>query len=111
MTLKISFAGLLVTALALPFAASAQSSSPGGWLTPVWDRPPITDANRKPAPRRSLGGTWGPAGGAGAGTQAAGVQLKPNNGRPENQMPYTPYGLDLYRSHKALEGIDAVLPG
>jgi hypothetical protein len=53
---------------------------------------------------------WGPAGGPGAGTQAAGVQLKPNNGRPENQLPYTPGGLELYRSHKALEGIDAVLP-
>jgi hypothetical protein len=110
MTLNIPLAGLLVTALAFPCAASAQSTSPGGWLTPAWDKPPITDANRKPAPRRSLAGTWGPAGGPGAGTQASGVQLKPNNGRPENQLPYTPYGLELYRSHKALEGADAVLP-
>ena len=110
MTLLISLAGLLASVLALPLDASAQSAAPGGWVTPAWDKPPITDANRKPAPRRSLAGTWGPAGGPGAGTQAGGVQLKPNNGRPENQLPYTPYGLDLYRSHKALEGIDAVLP-
>jgi hypothetical protein len=110
MTLNISLAGLLVAACAFPGDASAQSTSPGGWLTPAWNKPPITDANRKPAPRRSLAGTWGPAGGPGAGTQAGGVQLKPNNGRPENQLPYTPHGLELYRSHKALEGIDAVLP-
>jgi len=52
----------------------------------------------------------GPADGPGAGTQAQGVPAKPNNGKPENQLPYTPFGLELYRSHKALEGIDAVLP-
>src|SRR5687767_10147520 len=77
----------------------AQSAAPGGWRNPDWNKPPITDANRKPAPRRSLVGTWAPAGGPGAGTQASGVQLKPNNGRPENQLPYTPYGLELYKSH------------
>ena len=38
------------------------------------------------------------------------MQLKPNNGRPENQLPHTPCGLELYRSHKALEGADSVLP-
>jgi hypothetical protein len=108
MALLIAF---LVGALGLVVDAGAQDSAPGGWLTPDWNKPPITDANRKPAPRRSLVGTWGPAGGAGAGTQAGGVQLKPNNGRPENQLPYTPFGLELYRSHKALEGFDAVLPG
>jgi hypothetical protein len=111
MTLNISIAGLFIAALACPAHSSAQSVAGGGWLTPVWDKPPITDANRKPAPRRSLAGTWGPAAGPGAGTQAGGVQLKPNNGRPENQLPYTPQGLELYRAHKALEGVDAVLPG
>ena len=102
--------GLFVAALGLPADTRAQTSSPGGWLTPDWDKPPITDANRKPAPRRSIAGTWGPAAGPGAGTQAGGVPLKLNNGRPENQLPFTPYGAELYRSHKALEGIDAVLP-
>lgn len=96
--------------MASSIAAAAQSVAPGGWIDPVWVKPPITAANRKPAPRRSLAGTWGPAGGPGVGTQGGGVQGKPNNGRPENQLPYTPYGLDLYKSHKALEGFDAVLP-
>ncbi len=43
-------------------------------------------------------------------TQAGGVSSKPNNGSPENQLPYTPFGLELYKSHKALEGVDAVRP-
>ena len=103
--------GLLVAmAPGLGVSSFAQNGAPGGWLDPVWVKPPIIAANRKPAPRRSLVGTWGPAGGPGVGTQGGGVQLKPNNGRPENQLPYTPAGLELYKSHKALEGIDAVLP-
>ena len=96
--------------LALAQAPAAQNPSPGGWMTPDWNKPPITAANRKPAPRRSLVGMWGPADGPGAGTQAQGVPSKPNNGKPENALPYTPYGLQLYKSHRALEGFDAVLP-
>ena len=107
----VSMVGVFVASLSVPAASVAQNNSPGGWLNPDWDKRPITAQTRKPAPRRSLVGTWGPAAGPGAGTQAGGVQLKPNNGRPENQLPYTPYGLDLYKSHKALEGNDAVLPG
>ena len=106
----IAMAGVFVATLSLPGDTFGQSSAPGGWLDPVWEKPPVTAANRKPAPRRSLAGTWGPAGGPGVGTQGGGVQLKPNNGRPENQLSYTAKGLELYRSHKALEGIDAVLP-
>ncbi|MBI2189801.1 MAG: hypothetical protein HYU37_22195 [Acidobacteria bacterium] len=106
-----SIVGLTVVALALAVDLLAQSPAPGGWLNPEWNKPPVTDANRKPAPRRSLVGMWGPAGGPGAGTQASGIQLKPNNGRPENQLPYTPHGLQLYKSHKALEGADAVVAG
>ncbi len=110
MRICVVILGLCLAALSPPIDAHAQNSSPGGWLIPDWNKPAITDANKKAAPRRSLAGTWGPAEGAGAGTQASGVQLKPNNGKPENQLPYTPYGLELYRSHKALEGVDAVLP-
>jgi hypothetical protein len=107
---SVSISVWLFTAVAFPITALAQSSSPGGWRDPVWDKPPITAQNRRPAPRHSLAGTWGPAAGAQAGTQAGGVQLKPNNGKPENQLPFTPHGLEVYRSHKALEGADAVLP-
>ena len=108
--LLVLMVGLFVAALVSPVDALAQNSSPGGWLTPDWNKPPITNENRKPAPRRSLAGTWGPAAGPGGGVQAGGVQLKPNNGRPENQLPFTPFGLELYKSHKALEGADAVRP-
>jgi hypothetical protein len=102
----------LMAALAFQIAASAQNAQNGPkatWPDPVWNRPPIAPANRKPAPKRNLTGMWGTLG-AGSGIQAGGVQLKPNNGKPENALPYTPYGLDLYKSHKALEGADAVLP-
>jgi hypothetical protein len=102
--------GLFLAMLTACVAAWGQSTAPGGWLNPDWNKRPITDADRKPAPRRSLAGSWGPAEGAGAGTQFLGVQLKPNNGKPENELPYTSYGRELYRSHKALEGLDAVLP-
>src|SRR2546428_9521499 len=76
--------GLFAAALGLPGDAYAQNTSPGGWLTPDWNKPPITAANRKPAPRRDLTGMWAPADGAGAGTQAQGVPSKPNNGRLGN---------------------------
>jgi hypothetical protein len=109
--ISVLMVGLLVAALLLPVDTVAQNNAPGGWLVPDWDKPAVTDATRKPAPRRSLVGMWGPAGGPGAGTQAGGVQLKPNNRRPENQLPYTPYGLELYKSNKALEGADAVIAG
>jgi hypothetical protein len=102
--------GLCIAALTPAAQTLAQSSAPGGWMTPQWGRPLVTEANKKPAPRRSLVGMWAPSGRFGAGTQAGGVQAKPNNGRAENQLPYTPFGLALYKAHKALEGADAVKP-
>jgi len=105
---------LLTAAVVFPAGTSAQNypkvASPDGWPVPVWEYPPITDQNRKPAPRRDLTGMWGPLGGHMGGVQAGGVLAKPNNGRPENALPFTPYGLQVYKSHKPAEGIDAVLP-
>lgn len=63
-----------------------------------------------PAPRHDISGTWEPANGPGDGIQAGGVKAMPNDGKPEHDLPYTPHGLATYRSHKALEGKDAVLP-
>ena len=104
-------AGLLIVTWSLAHVvAQSPRSTAGGWITPNYSPPPITDANRKPAPRRSLVGTWIPFGRFGVATQAGGVSAKPNNGRPENQLPFTPFGLELYKSHKALEGADAVRP-
>ena len=107
---RVLLIGFFFAAFALFADTFAQVSAPGGWMTPDWGAPPVTDATRKPAPRRNLTGLWAPIGRFGAGTQAGGVQAKPNNGRPENQLPYTQYGLELYKSHKALEGADAVVP-
>jgi hypothetical protein len=90
-------------------AQNAQTNTAATWPDPKWNLPPIAPKDSKPAPKRNLTGMWGTIG-AGSGTQAGGVQLKPNDGKPENALPYTPYGLELYKSHKALEGFDAVPP-
>src|SRR5438093_1367684 len=60
MRICVVILGLCLAALRPPIDAHAQNSSSGGWMIPDWNKPPITDANRKPAPRRSLAGTWGP---------------------------------------------------
>ena len=62
-------------------------------------------------PRHDISGTWEPTNGPGDGIQANGVKAMPNDGKPEHQLPFTPYGLEVFKSHKALEGVDAVLPG
>jgi hypothetical protein len=102
----------LAVALAFQIAASAQnagSATKQTWPDPVWSKPPIPPEQRKQAPKRDLTGMWGTVGSQ-SGTQAGGVQLIPNNGKPENALPYTQYGLEQYKSHKPLEGHDAVLP-
>ena len=70
----------------------------------------VGDQKLAPAPRHDISGTWTPANGPGAAIQAGGVAAMPNDGKPEHQLPYTPYGLETYKSHKALEGKDAVVP-
>jgi hypothetical protein len=107
----LSMVGLVATALICPVSASAQNSSTPAWPQPVPNRPLPAEKDRKPAPRRNLQGSWRYIPGNRQVTnQASGVQLKPNNGRPENQLPFTPYGLELYKTHKPLEGADAVSP-
>jgi len=64
-----------------------------------------------PAPRHDITGTWEPAKAPGDGIQPFGAKAMPNDGKPEHQLPYTPLGLATYKSHKALDGVDAVLPG
>jgi hypothetical protein len=100
--------GLLMTALAFSVTTFAQNyprvTSADGWPAPAWDYPAITPQNRKPAPPRDLTGMWGPIAGHMGGVQAGGVLAKPNNGRPENQLSDTPYGLEQYKSHKAAGG-------
>jgi hypothetical protein len=70
----------------------------------------VQDQRTGPAPFHDISGTWEPANGPGDGIQATGVKAMPNDGKPEHQLPYTPLGLATFKSHKALEGVDAVLP-
>jgi hypothetical protein len=80
-------------------------------------RPEQTQASKEkaaaaaPAPRHDISGTWEPAIAPGDGIQPFGAKAMPSDGKPEHQLPYTPLGLAAYKSHKALDGVDAVLPG
>jgi hypothetical protein len=96
--------GLLGAALALPANVLGQGQAPT-WPGPIPDRGPVAEKDKKPAPRRNISGMWWSR----LGNQAKGVQLRPNDGTSE-PLPYTPYGLELYKAHKALEGVDAVPP-
>ena len=100
-------AGLLVAGLLAPAVGVAQDKTPQKWPSPVPTRGPVADKDKKPAPKRTINGMWSALR---LGNQSGGVQLKPNNGKPENELPYTPYGLQVYRSHKPLEGKDSVDP-
>ncbi len=98
---------LLLTAIVVGLTVSGIASAQSG-------QQPSAQAAESPtagpAPRRDLSGTWMPAGGTFVGIQAGGVQAMPNDGRPEHALPYTPYGLEVYESHRPLEGVDNVLP-
>ena len=100
-------AGLLGAALLAPAEGVAQDKPAVKWGEQVAIRGQEAVKERKPAPPRTIAGMWNAQR---LGNQSGGVQLKPNNGRPENELPYTPYGLQLYRSHKPLEGRDSVSP-
>jgi hypothetical protein len=105
---RLPFVSGCVAFVAVVFSltAFAQSSgNVGGWFDPVWKD--NKNASPAPAPPHDISGTWL----ALNGVQAVGVQAMPNDGRPEHQLPFTPYGLKIYKSHKALEGFDAVPPG
>ena len=97
---------LLVAVACFCLPVFAQSARP---QQPIETKDQNTTA--PPAPFHDISGTWTPANGPGDGIQANGVKAMPNDGKPEHQLPFTPYGLETYKSHKALEGTDAVLPG
>lgn len=101
---------VLVPALALSSAAFAQSKRPQQ-APEVKDQKSGASKSQKAAPaaapRHDLSGTWEPANGPNDGVQTD----VPNDGKPEHQLPYTPYGLQAYRSHHATAGADEVLPG
>jgi hypothetical protein len=94
------------------FAGAALCSSVFGQA--ARDQQPAVAKDQKaapgPAPRHNISGIWTPQNGPGGAIQAGGVAAMPNDGKPQHQLPYTPYGLETYKSHKALEGADAVKP-
>ena len=61
----------------------------------VEPRNSVAPSDRKsipaPAPFHDISGTWEPANGPGDGIQPFGVKAMPNDGKPEHQLPYTPY--------------------
>jgi hypothetical protein len=109
--LLVALAALLCTAFTVPVNSLAQTKS-----APVKDWPDtnptrtITENGKKAVPARDFSGLWSGIWGARLGNQAKGVQLHPNDGTPENRPPYTPYGEELFKSHKPLEGYDEVPP-
>jgi hypothetical protein len=115
----ILVAAAVLTLSFLSFAQSTRTAQDGGWVWLQFDKPPGDDqpgqprtvqnknATPRPTPRHSISGMWY----APSGVQSDGVGAMPNDGKPEHQPPYTPYGLKLYKSHKPLEGYDAIAPG
>jgi hypothetical protein len=100
---------LIAISISLVIAASFATAR-AGRQQPAGTKDEKTRPNA-PAPIRDISGTWEPANGPSDGVQATGVKAMPNDGKPEHQLPYTALGLQTFKSHKALEGVDAVLPG
>jgi hypothetical protein len=96
---------VLVAAVTFSAPAFAQNARPRHPRTSK-----VQKATAAPAPLHDISGTWLPANGPDDGVQPYGVNAMPNDGKPEHQLPYTPHGLETYRSHKPLIGVDAVLP-
>ena len=96
---------VLTAALTFSPVASTQNARPR-----PSDRPKDRKETAASAPLHDISGTWVPANGPNDGIQPYGVKAMPNDGKPEHQLPYTPYGLETYKSHKAPIGADEVLP-
>jgi len=100
---------ILVAGLA---AQTAQQRESGrnihrdGWDRIVPDAPKAT--NSAPAPARDLSGIWEPTPGYRDGVQATGARNYPADGRPEHELPFTPFGLETWKSHKPGWGVTAV---
>ena len=98
---RVPFTGLIAVAVVVAFALSVLSPVARAQQQPAAAGSAPTPG---PAPRLDLSGMWTPADGPGAAIQAGGVAAVPNDGKPEHALPYTPHGLELYKSHKALGG-------
>lgn len=94
---------VLVAAVTFSLGASAQEAQPKHSGTPK-----VQAATSASAPFHDISGTWEPLNGPGDGIQPYGVKAMPNDGKPEHELPYTPYGRKVYESHRALIGPNEV---
>jgi hypothetical protein len=94
-------------------AATDQKEDPAAPLVDGWGRP-ITasskDQKTAPAPRHDISGTWEPANGFLDGLGPFGAKAKPEDGKPEHELPYTPLGLEALKRTKPTIGLRSVLP-
>jgi hypothetical protein len=77
-----------------------------GWDRIVPDGPYAQ--NPAPAPVRDLSGIWEPTPAYRDGVQATGARNYPSDGKPEHELPFTPLGLETWKSHKPGWGVTAV---
>ena len=85
---------------------SGRSIHRDGWDRIVPDAPKTQ--NPAPAPARDLTGIWEPTPGYRDGVQATGARNYPADGKPEHELPFTPLGLETWKSHKPGWGVTAV---
>jgi hypothetical protein len=57
-----------------------------------------------PAPKRDINGIWKPQ----LGAQGTGAANMPADGKPEHQLLFTPFGLEMAKKNKSANGPDAV---
>lgn len=98
-------ASLTFPSIGFAQAAAAQNSGPAK-DTAKKDKEPAS----APAPQHDISGLWLPSIPR-SGIGANGPRNMPNDGKPEHELSYTPYGLQVYNSHKTLEGPHAVPAG
>ena len=74
-----------------------------------WDRiVPDAPKTQNSAPVRDLTGIWEPTPGYRDGVQASGARNYPSDGKAEHELPFTPLGLQTWKSHKPGWGVTAV---
>jgi hypothetical protein len=86
---------------ALIFAAGAASQTA--------PKKQVEAAKPASAPRRDLAGIWEPVKTL-EGIQPSGAGARPADGKPEHEMPYTPYGVEAFKRNRPSNGPTEVAP-
>jgi hypothetical protein len=73
-------------------------------VAPLMDAQAVASKPSEPAPVRDLTGIWLPK----IGAQGTGAAAMPADGKPEHELPYTPYGLEMAKRNKSSNGPQAV---